>query len=130
MRKRKRLKNAADKNKEQLELIRKKGESQSKAIESKSLNVKGVLKNTPFKKDWPMWEEKDKLTTNLVYSASDRKTFHFSKFGVLREYFQNLHIGEGSLIRKLDELSRHVPKSRNTKKIQTLLLKMQTSFMK
>ena len=77
-----------------------------------------------------MWEEKDKLTTNLVYSASDRKTFHFSKFGVLREYFQNLHIGEESLIRKLDELSRHVPKSTNTKKIQTLLLKMQTSFMK
>ena len=54
MRKRKRLKNASDKNREQLELIRKKGESQSKAIESKSLNVKGVLKNTPFKKDWPM----------------------------------------------------------------------------
>ena len=77
-----------------------------------------------------MWEEKDKLTTKLVYSAFDRKTFHFSKFGVLREYFQNLHIGEESLIRKLDELSRHVPKSRNTKKIQTFFLKMQTSFMK
>ena len=67
-----------------------------------------------------MWEEEDKLTTNLVYSASDRKAFHFSKFGVLRKYFQNLHIGEESLKRKLDELSTHVPKSRNAKKRQTV----------